>query len=42
MSMAEQIAALVLIQSFRKRKKNDANLIERRSSVKRGRLEVGI
>jgi len=42
MSRTEQRVALVITQSFRKMKKNDANLIERRNLVKRGRLEVMI
>jgi hypothetical protein len=41
MSMAEQRVAFVITQSFRKRKKNHANLIER-SFVKRVRAEVTI
>ena len=41
MSMAEQRVAFVIIQSFRKRKTNHANLIER-SFVKGVRAEVTI
>ena len=41
-SMAEQRVALVIIQSFRKRKESNANLNERRSLVKRVRPEVRI